>query len=151
MGFVYEATGKKCEVPVIGGHAGETILPLLSQCGASVPEGKIADMDKRIQDAGTEVVKAKNGKGSATLSMAYAGARLGKAVLKGLKGIDATECAYVESTITDLPYFASKVTFGKEGVKKVHPIGKLSPHETKRMGEMIKQLKGEIDDGLEYA
>jgi len=147
--FVYEATGEKVEVPVIGGHAGETILPLLSH--TSVPASSIEAMDKRIQDAGTEVVKAKNGKGSATLSMAYAGARLGKAVLKGLKGIPTTECAYVESSITELPYFASKVTFGKEGVQKVHPIGKLSAHEQKRMDKMLVQLKGEIDDGLEYA
>merc|ERR1719243_258369 len=58
--FVYEATGQKVEVPVVGGHAGETILPLLSQCGASVPAQSIEAMDKRIQDAGTEVVKAKN-------------------------------------------------------------------------------------------
>merc|ERR1711870_42065 len=92
-----------------------------------------------------------NGKGSATLSMAYAGARLGTAILKGLNGIPTTECAYVESTITELPYFASKVTFGKEGVQKVHTIGQLSPHEQSRMGAMMAQLKGEIDDGLEYA
>merc|ERR1719313_357035 len=139
--FVYEATGKKVEVPVVGGHAGETILPLLSQCGASVPADKVADMDKRIQDAGTEVVKAKNGRGSATLSMAYAGARLGKAVLRGLAGVDTVECAYVESTVTSLPYFATKVTFGKNGVKKVHPIGKLNAHEQARLDAMMPILK----------
>merc|ERR1712232_393127 len=64
--FVSELTGKHpstIEVPVIGGHAGVTIMPVFSQ------------------DAGAEVVNAKNGKGSATLSMAYAGARLGSAVL----------------------------------------------------------------------
>jgi len=55
--FVYEKTGKKVEVPVVGGHAGETILPLLSQCGAKIPPGEIEALDKRIQDAGTEVVR----------------------------------------------------------------------------------------------
>merc|ERR1711933_505005 len=95
--------------------------------------------------------KAKNGKGSATLSMGYAGARFGKAILQGLADTPATECAYVESTITDLPYFASKVTFGKDGVETVHPLGDLSDHEKKRMAEMIPTLKEEIDAGLEYA
>lgn len=47
----------------------------------------------KVQDAGTVVVAAKNGKGSATLSMAYAGARLGKAVLAGLNGEAVTEPA----------------------------------------------------------
>merc|ERR1719183_1245097 len=60
--FVQEITGKKCEIPVIGGHAGQTILPLFSQdpAGASIPASKIPALDTRVQDAGTEVVKAKN-------------------------------------------------------------------------------------------
>merc|ERR1711862_1055049 len=149
--FVQEITGKPAKIPVIGGHAGKTILPLFSQdpAGASIDASKIPDLDVKVQDAGTEVVKAKNGKGSATLSMAYSGARLGKAVLSGLAGVPVTECAYVKSSITELPYFASRVTFGKNGAETVHPIGKLSPHEQKRMDKMIVQLKGEINDGLE--
>merc|ERR1712190_486415 len=152
--FVQELTGKSAEIPVIGGHAGKTILPLFSQdpAGASISPSKIPDLDVRVQDAGTEVVKAKNGKGSATLSMAYAGARLGKAVLSGLAGVPATECAYVESSIqSGLPYFASRVVFGKNGVEKVLPIGSLSEHEKKRLDELTPILKGEINDGLEYA
>merc|ERR1712039_683124 len=129
--FVQEITGEPAEIPVIGGHAGGTILPLFSQdpAGASIPADKIPDLDKRVQDAGTEVVKAKNGKGSATLSMAYAGARLGKAVLSGLAGVPTTECAYVESSVQpELQYFASKVLFGKNGVENVCGIGALSEH-----------------------
>merc|ERR1719183_1125795 len=75
--FVQEITGKPAEVPVIGGHAGKTILPLFSQdpAGASIAASKIPDLDTRVQNAGTEVVEKKAGKGSATLSMAYSGAR----------------------------------------------------------------------------
>merc|ERR1712004_330201 len=85
-------------VPVIGGHAGSTILPLFSQdkTAKTIPADKIPDMDKHVQDAGTDVVSAKNGKGSATLSMAYAGARLAK-VLSGLSGTPAKECAYIKT------------------------------------------------------
>merc|ERR1711916_18063 len=107
--------------------------------------------DKKVQDAGTVVVAAKNGKGSATLSMAYAGAQLGAAVLAGLNGEERTECAYVKSSVTELPYFASKVTFGKEGVKTVHSIGQLSSWEETRLKELLPTLKEEIDAGLEYA
>eukprot|EP00448_Togula_jolla_P016047 CAMPEP_0170575864 /NCGR_PEP_ID=MMETSP0224-20130122/4090_1 /TAXON_ID=285029 /ORGANISM="Togula jolla, Strain CCCM 725" /LENGTH=335 /DNA_ID=CAMNT_0010898675 /DNA_START=72 /DNA_END=1079 /DNA_ORIENTATION=- len=154
--FVHEITGapiESVEVPIIGGHAGTTILPLFSQdkAAASIPADKLADLDKRVQDAGTEVVKAKNGKGSATLSMAFAGARLGSAVLSGLAGQEVTECAYVMSSVTELPYFASKVTFGENGVKTVHPIGDLSAHETKRLAEMMPTLKEEIEAGLAFA
>jgi len=152
--FVQEITGKPCEIPVIGGHAGKTILPLFSQdaVASSIDASKIADLDVRVQDAGTEVVKAKNGKGSATLSMAYAGARLAKAVLTGLTGEDATECAYVQSSVQPgVSYFASKVTFGKDGVKTVHPIGNLNAHEKQRLDELLPELQEQIKDGLDYA
>jgi len=151
--FVQDITGKPCEIPVIGGHAGTTILPLFSQdpAGASIDASKIPALDEKVQNAGTEVVKAKNGKGSATLSMAYSGARLGKAVLSGRAGVEKTECAYVMSSVSELPYFASKVTFGKDGVKTVHGLGKLNDYEQKRLKEMIPTLKEEIDAGLEYA
>jgi len=61
----------------LGGHSGVTIIPLISQCNPAVsfPQDKLAALTVRIQEAGTEVVKAKAGTGSATLSMAYAGAR----------------------------------------------------------------------------
>jgi len=152
--FVQDITGKPASVPVIGGHAGKTILPLFSQdpAGASIEASKIPELDVRVQDAGTEVVKAKNGKGSATLSMAYAGARLGRAVLSGLAGVPATECAYVESSVQPgLQYFASKVVFGKGGIEEVLPIGDLSAHEKARLEELTPILQGEVAEGLEYA
>jgi len=155
--FVAEIRGvdpDDVEVPVIGGHAGVTIMPVFSQDkhAAKIPASEIPALDKHVQDAGTDVVNAKNGKGSATLSMAYAGARLGKAVLAGLNGTPTTECAYVMSDVEkDMPYFTSKVTFGKQGVEKVHPIGKLNQYEEGRLAEAKAALKKEIQSGLDYA
>merc|ERR1712093_816143 len=126
--FVGEITGKNpnfINVPVIGGHAGTTILPLFSQdkTANQIEKEKIPDLDKHVQDAGTDVVNAKGGKGSATLSMAYAGARLGRNILAGLMGRKRTECAYVASELyEDMPYFTSKVVLGPDGVQKVLPL-----------------------------
>jgi len=128
-------------------------MPVFSQdkIAATLDKAKIPALDKRTQDAGTEVVNAKNGKGSATLSMAYAGARLGRSILAGLSGKPTVECAYVQSTITELPYFCSKVEFGPAGVSKVLPIGALNEYETGRLAEAKAQLKTEIQTGLDYA
>eukprot|EP00933_Yihiella_yeosuensis_P036250 TRINITY_DN299_c0_g1_i10.p1 TRINITY_DN299_c0_g1~~TRINITY_DN299_c0_g1_i10.p1 ORF type:complete len:381 (-),score=126.02 TRINITY_DN299_c0_g1_i10:93-1169(-) len=155
--FVAEITGadaNEIDVPVIGGHAGVTIMPVFSQdkFAKTIPESQIPDLDKHVQDAGTDVVNAKNGKGSATLSMAYAGARLGKAVLSGLAGVPATECAYVMTDVeAGLPYFTTKVTFGTNGVEKVHPIGQLNKYEQGRLEEAKAALKKEIQSGLDFA
>merc|ERR1712232_395761 len=154
--FVSEATGKPVsdiQIPVVGGHAGKTILPLFSQdpIGATLSAEQVAALDPRTQDGGTEVVEAKAGKGSATLSMAYAGARFGYAVLNGLNGTPTTECAYVmSSVVSGLPYFSSKVTFGPNGVEKVHELGPMTDYERTRLAEASAQLKTEIDKGLEY-
>ena len=80
--FVAEITGEKdpakTVIPVIGGHSGETIVPLFSQAkpAIKIPEDKLDALVNRVQFGGDEVVKAKDGAGSATLSMAYAGFRL---------------------------------------------------------------------------
>merc|ERR1712137_1324454 len=134
------------DVPVVGGHAGVTILPLFSQVPAmsGMPAERVIAMDKHVQDAGTDVVNAKGGKGSATLSMAYAGAKFGNAVLCGLAGVETDECAYVmrdPDEKTELPYFASKVTFGVNGVKTAHGLGPLNAYEQGRLKECVEQLK----------
>ena len=55
-------------MPVVGGHAGVTILPLFSQATPIKDLGaKLEALTTRTQDGGTEVVQAKAGKGSATL------------------------------------------------------------------------------------
>ena len=64
--FIAELKGfdvAKTNVPVIGGHSGVTILPLLSQAvpKTSFTEAELIALTERIQEAGTEVVKAKAG------------------------------------------------------------------------------------------
>ncbi|KAK3416615.1 hypothetical protein EUGRSUZ_H02370 [Eucalyptus grandis] len=62
---------REVDVPVVGGHAGVMILPLLSQVKppCSFTPQEIEYLISRIQNGGTEVVEAKAGAGSATLSM----------------------------------------------------------------------------------
>jgi len=142
------------DVPVVGGHAGITILPLLSQATPKVAmtDDVIDALTKRTQDGGTEVVAAKAGKGSATLSMAYAGALFADACLRAKNGeANVVECTYVESTVTDVPFFASKVLLGKDGVEKIHGLGELSAYEQKALEGMMPELKDSIDKGVEFA
>ena len=72
--------------PVSGGHAGVTIMPILSHCSPAInfDQDTLKAPTERIQDAGTEAVKAKAGTGSVTLSMAYAAARFTDSLIKGM-------------------------------------------------------------------
>lgn len=107
----------KVSVPVVGGHSGNTIVPLLSQASPQVSFSKeeLDKLTKRIQNAGTEVVEAKAGAGSATLSMAFAGARFTFSLLQAISGKQGViECAYIQNTPEglDVPYFATPILFG---------------------------------------
>ena len=156
--FVAEAKGfdlKDVDVPVVGGHAGATILPLLSQTtpAATFTDDELAKLTDRIQNGGTEVVEAKAGAGSATLSMAYAGARMAESTLLGLQGEPGVvECAFVESDVVPgLPYFSSKVQFGPEGVTKVLGLGTLTEFEKAGLEKMLPELKSQIEKGIAFA
>ncbi|CAG2057795.1 unnamed protein product, partial [Timema podura] len=116
--FVAEAKGldpTTVNIPVIGGHSGVTIIPLISQAKPTVsfPQDQLKALTERIQEAGTEVVKAKAGAGSATLSMAYAGARFTISLCKALrKESNIVECAYVRSNVTEAKYFSTPLLLG---------------------------------------
>ncbi|KAL8141920.1 hypothetical protein V2J09_014952 [Rumex salicifolius] len=140
------------DVPVIGGHAGITILPLLSKTKPSVSftDEEVKELTVRIQNAGTEVVEAKAGAGSATLSMAYAAARFVESSLRALDGdSDVYECSFVHSKLTDLPFFASRIKLGKEGVEAVisSDLEGLTEYETKALEGLMPELEASIEKG----
>lgn len=140
--------------PVVGGHAGITIMPLISQCTPPVEfdPATLKALTERIQDAGTEVVKAKAGAGSATLSMAYAAARFTDSVIKGLNGKEGiVECAYVDSDITEAKFFATPILLGKNGLEKNLGLGKLNDFEQALLKAALPELNGSIKKGIEFA
>lgn len=158
--FVSEVCGTNPldeKIPMCGGHSGNTIIPLISQTPAinNMTAEQRAEVIHRIQFGGDEVVKAKNGAGSATLSMAYAGAKFADAVLRGFAG----EQNVVEPTFIDSPlfkdegidFFTSSVTLGPQGVAEVHPIGKVSAEEERMLEECKETLKKNIERGYKFA
>uniref|UniRef100_A0A671NKJ9 Malate dehydrogenase n=1 Tax=Sinocyclocheilus anshuiensis TaxID=1608454 RepID=A0A671NKJ9_9TELE len=154
--FVAELKGldpARVNVPVVGGHAGKTIIPLISQCTPKVefPTDQLSALTGRIQEAGTEVVKAKAGAGSATLSMAYAGARFTFSLLDAMNGKEGVvECAFVRSEETECKYFSTPLLLGKNGIEKNLGLGKLSAFEEKLVAEAMDELKGSIKKGEDF-
>ncbi|KAL8872025.1 MAG: hypothetical protein Q9174_002275 [Haloplaca sp. 1 TL-2023] len=141
-------------ITVVGGHSGATIVPLLSQSGYSLTGKDLDDYVYRVQFGGDEVVKAKDGAGSATLSMAMAGARFAESLLKAAQG----QKGVVEPTFVDSPlykdqgidFFASKVDLGPNGVEKIHEIGKVTDKEQELLDACLKDLKGNIGKGVKF-
>jgi len=147
-------------VPVIGGHAGVTIIPCLSQVNPKgiidhLSEEEITALTERIQNAGTEVVQAKAGGGSATLSMAYAAARFADSVIRAMDGEEIVEFAYIPVSGVDgvsVDYFSCALSLAADGsVKQNLGLGALNAREADLVQAAQKQLEGEIAKGIEFA
>merc|ERR1711935_289917 len=157
--FIAEAAGldvSEFNTPVIGGHAGASILPLLSrttpECKSKLTQEQVEALTHRIQNGGTEVVLAKAGAGSATLSMAKAGADFAIALVRaknGEKGI--VQCAYVESEeVAECQWFSTEVEIGSEGIVKNFGLGEMDDSEKQKLAEAIEELKPSIEEGVDF-
>ena len=157
--FISEMNGSSAEkqkIPVIGGHAGSTIIPLLSKSEPPLPNSlspkDMANLTTRIQDAGTEVVKAKNGSGSATLTMAMAAARFSDNCLIAQSGeSEVDEYAYVKSDCTNAPFFSSRITLNQSGIKEVHHWGDVNEYEQGLIDAAVPQLNKNVYIGENFS
>jgi len=155
-------------IPVVGGHSGVTIVPLLSQSSHTLPaslgQPGLEALVNRIQFGGDEVVKAKDGAGSATLSMAYAGAEFAEKVIKALKGqkgivapsyvhldADAEGGATIKNEIgKNLTYFSAPVLLGPSGVEKIKSLGAITDYEKKLIAAAVPDLADNIAKGVTF-
>ncbi|RHZ45843.1 malate dehydrogenase [Aspergillus thermomutatus] len=166
--FTQEYSGQKdpakVQIPVVGGHSGETIVPLFSKASPAlnIPADKYDALVNRVQFGGDEVVKAKDGAGSATLSMAYAGFRFAESVIKALQG----QSGIVEPTFIYLPgvtggeeiaketgveFFSTLVELGPNGAEKaINVLQGVTEQEKKLLEACTKGLKGNIEKGIEF-
>ena len=136
-------------VQVIGGHSGVTIIPLIT--GLVSEAAKQDNIIHRIQYGGDEVVKAKAGGGSATLSMAYAAYRFfddfsHRRALTAYVRIPEGGPKYPTE------YFATRVQIDeKGGLKSVLPMPELHAKERALLEAAIPELQKDIDKGKQFA
>ncbi|KAI5990417.1 lactate/malate dehydrogenase [Pisolithus albus] len=162
--FVAEVLGdlslsQSVTVPVIGGHSGVTIVPLLSQSSHPLPESldksTIDSLINRIQFGGDEVVKAKDGSGSATLSMAYAGAEFATKIIrafKGEKGIVVPSYVNLTQEVLrkEIDYFSAPVALGPNGIERINELGAITPAERLLVNAALPELAINIEKGVSF-
>lgn len=157
--FVGELKGidpAKVDVQVVGGHSGPTIVPILSSInGISFTDAETSALVQRIQYGGDEVVKAKAGAGSATLSMAFAAREFYRTVVAAMDGVkpaaDAVRpIAFVKTDKYEPGYFAAQIDLDRNGLKAVHDLPKLNEQEKKLLAVAIADLKKDVQKGIEF-
>uniref|UniRef100_A0A1A9X0Z8 Malate dehydrogenase, mitochondrial n=1 Tax=Glossina brevipalpis TaxID=37001 RepID=A0A1A9X0Z8_9MUSC len=155
--FVAETVGRErgsIEVPVIGGHSKDTIVPILTQCEPPLclsAENKIA-ICERIKNAGDAVIKAKEGKGSAQLSIGYATKLFCDSLLAALDGVTGIfSTAFVASNVTNASFFSSKLRLDNEGVSEILKLPPMDCVEKNMLEISLKSLEEDIKIGIAQA
>ncbi|KAM1003093.1 hypothetical protein ACFX2C_003460 [Malus domestica] len=163
---------REVDVPVVGGHA-EVDVPVVRGFFLSYLQNKWAAaqackiqktvclcmqvkppcsftkeeteyLTNWIQNGRTEVVEAKAGAGSTTLSMAYTAVKFAYACLCGLRrDAGVVECTFVASEVTELPFFATKVRLGRSGAEEIYQLGPLN----ERIG--LEKAKTELTSNIQ--
>lgn len=158
-------------VPVIGGHSGETIVPLFS-IGApefynTLSEEQRDALVHRVQYGGDEVVQAKQGLGSATLSMAYSGFKLAEQLMKAVKGDSSgleSSFVFLDDKIEgskevkefinndSISFISLPVKLGPRGVERIDAsiLNKINTHEQELLKVAIRQLDVNITKGVNF-
>jgi len=134
---------------VVGGHAGTTIVPLFEP---SIPQDKIPELTKRVQFGGDEVVQAKAGAGSATLSMAQAAAYFLNTLHIGLSTGVSTN-AYVQCDVSGdpaVPFFASTIRIGKDGIVSAALPENLNEYQKGLIKAALPELRDAIAKGVSF-
>ncbi|RCK67497.1 Malate dehydrogenase, cytoplasmic [Candida viswanathii] len=166
-----DPTKLKGKISVIGGHSGDTIVPLVSY-DASVrllSDSDYSNFVHRVQFGGDEVVKAKNGAGSATLSMAYAGYRFAEYVISSVTGGPSVsgvpDSSYIylpgvpggkefsEKYLGGVEFFSVPIILSQGEIRSfVNPFEKLTvtPAEKKLVEVALKGLQSSIKQGTEF-
>lgn len=162
----------KGKISVIGGHSGDTIVPLINYnklVGLISSKSQYDAFVHRVQFGGDEVVKAKNGAGSVTLSMAYAGYRFAEYVINSLSGRLKNEpvpdSAYVylpgipggkefsNAHLQGVEFFSVPVFLSNGEISSfIDPFKSLTvtDDEKKLVEVALKGLKGSIDQGVQF-
>lgn len=167
-------------IPVVGGHSGHSIVPLFSQSLVPIPpsildnEEALDSLIYRVQNGGDEVLEAKKGKGSATLSMAYAANKFFNYFLNGYLGKEEEKISsyiYLDDSLDGVvelkkalqplldeanlkmpDYLSVPQTYNNKGVKKVYSewVGKMTPREKEMFLTAIDFIDQNIEKGINY-
>jgi malate dehydrogenase len=153
------------DVITIGGHSGDSIVPVINSWIKNFvnDEEKYNNLIKRVQFGGDEVVKAKDGKGSATLSMATAAYRFVDNLLNAIVSDKSVkEVAFVKieelPVANNIPYFITKntqyfslpIVINKNGIELVEFPESLSEKEVLMTKHAVEKVKVDVAKGFNF-
>lgn len=150
------------DVYTIGGHSGDSIVPIINSWAKNLDNEKYDALVHRVQFGGDEVVKAKDGKGSATLSMATAAFRFVENLVTALTTTFVVkEVAFVkidelltigipDAVSRETEYFSLPILISRDGIEKVEYPKYVSNKERGMVAVAVNKVKADVKKGFDF-
>ncbi|CAK1551915.1 unnamed protein product [Leptosia nina] len=143
------------DIPVIGGHSDETIVPLFSSMSPSHHRLDTCQADtltKLVKKAGMEVIRNKQGIDSSVLAMAWSVNEFVGSLVDALSGGTTTVNALTSNPHHGTRFFAGPTTVGCYGIVETCGANyEMSEYERYLLGNAITTLNKEVMLGEDYA
>lgn len=140
-------------VPVIGGHSDETIIPLFSNLTPTFyhVDARQADMLTRlVRKAGTEVLLQKQGMESATLAMAWSIHEFVDGLIDAICGSEVVLNCYTANPHYGTRFFSGPTSIGCYGITQTCNNFKMSEYECYMLNTATKAINRDVDIGEDY-
>ncbi|KAJ0179436.1 hypothetical protein K1T71_005148 [Dendrolimus kikuchii] len=113
------ASARELNIPVIGGHSDETIIPLFSNLTPShlcIDQCLADTLTRLVRKAGTDVVTQKHGHESATLAMAWSINEFVDNIIDAVNGSEVVVSSYTANPNFGTRFFAGPTIVGADGI-----------------------------------
>lgn len=150
VGSVLKVSPHRLQVPVLGGHSEETIVPLfsnLSPCNYTIDTCKADTLTRLLRKAGSEVIKNKFGKESATLCMAWSLGEFVERMVEAFSGYESMVSCFCANPHYGTRFFAGPTMVGPQGIIQVCGNLPMNEYETTLMSRSVSVLNEEVSAG----
>lgn len=153
VGESLKVNPRNLQIPVIGGHSDETIVPLFSNIR---PESCIIDtnradmLTRRLRKAGVEVIINKQGMDSATMAMAWSINEFAAAIVNAICGAEVTVNSYTANPHYGTRFFSGPIDVCDQGITKTCCDFNMNNYEWELLQKSLPILNRDITQGEDF-
>lgn len=150
---VLQTSSWNINIPVIGGHSDDTVIPLFSYITSS---GYVVDPNQAnlltdlVRRSGTEIVYKKHGYESAVLAVAWSICEFCNTVIDAISGSEVEATCYCANAHFGTRFFAGPVTIGPYGIIRPCQHFCFNDYESFLVRSAVPAIKKDVCLGENY-
>lgn len=151
-GKTLQANPRHLQIPVIGGHSEQTVVPLFSNLTPdfyTLDASQAELLTRLVKKAGTEVLNLKGGNGSAVAAVAWSVNEFTEGIVDALLGNEAEVHCFTANPHFGTRFFGGPTTIGPHGIIKTCCNFEMSNLECGYLSDAVSVINNDVTLGEE--